>query len=90
MDVFWAKKCGESFFGYINHVKCDSDSEIITGFSVTDASVYDSLEFVGLIDEKDEAVVAVSAYVGDYKDGILRLFPGVRIHICARRTVINR
>ena len=43
VDVRWAKKCGESFFGYKNHVKCDSDSEIITGFSVTDASVHDSV-----------------------------------------------
>jgi hypothetical protein len=47
-------------------------------------SVHDSREFVVLIDEKDEAVKVDSAYVGDYKDEILRLFLGIRVHVCAR------
>jgi len=42
VDARWAKKGEESFFGYKNHVKCDSESKIITAFSVTDASVHDS------------------------------------------------
>jgi IS5 family transposase len=41
------------------------------------------LEFVGLIDEKDEDVKVDCGYVGDYRDEILRLFPGVRVHVCA-------
>ncbi|MDR0373512.1 MAG: transposase [Nitrososphaerota archaeon] len=61
VDARWTKKGDESFFGYKNHVKCDSDSKIITAFSVTDASVHDSQEFVGLIDEKNEDVEADSA-----------------------------
>ena len=67
MDAHWTKKGEESFFGYKNHVKCDSDSKIITGFSVTDASVHDSQEFVGLVDEKDRDVKADSAYIGVYR-----------------------
>jgi hypothetical protein len=42
VDARWAKKGGESFFGYKNHVKCDSDSRIIAAFSVTGVSVHDS------------------------------------------------
>jgi len=61
-DARWTKKNDESFFGYKDHVKCDSDSKIITNFSVTDASVHDSQEFVGLIDEKDNEVKADSGY----------------------------
>ncbi|MDR1993936.1 MAG: hypothetical protein LBQ98_10690 [Nitrososphaerota archaeon] len=38
------KKGDDSFFGYKDHVKCDSDSKIITNFSVVDASVHDNLE----------------------------------------------
>jgi IS5 family transposase len=66
VDARWTKKGNDSFFGYKNHVKCDSESKIITAFSVTDASVHDSGEFVGLIDEKDSDVKADSAYVGEY------------------------
>jgi IS5 family transposase len=39
VDARWTKKGEEFFFGYKNHVKCDSDSKIVTAFSVTDASV---------------------------------------------------
>jgi len=84
VDARWTKKGEESFFGYKNHVKCDSDSKIITAFSVTDASVHDSQEFVGLIDEKDRDVKADSAYIGDYRDELLRLFPDVNVHVCSR------
>jgi IS5 family transposase len=84
VDARWTWKGEESFFGYKNHVKCDSDSKIITAFSVTDASVHDSQEFVGLIDEKDEDVKVDCGYVGDYGDELLRLFLGIRVHVCAR------
>jgi len=83
VDARWTKKGEESFFGYKNHVKCDSESKIIVAFSVADVSVYDSLEFVGLVDEKDCDVKADSAYIGTYRDELLRLFPGVRVHVCS-------
>ena len=85
MDARWAKKGDESFFGYKDHVKCDSDSKIITNFSVTDASVHDSQELVGLVDEKDNDLKLDSGYVGeDLQKEILASFPHIKMHVCAR------
>ena len=64
-DARWAKKGSETHYGYKDHVKVDSDSKIITAFSVTSANVHDSKEIVGLVDEKDEVAFADSAYVGE-------------------------
>jgi IS5 family transposase len=85
MDARWAKKNDESFFGYKDHVKCDSESKIITEFSVTDASVHDSQEFVGLVDEKDEDIKLDSGYVGEtFQEQLKEKFPKLKIHVCAR------
>jgi len=85
MDARWVKKGNESFFGYKDHVKCDSDSKIITEFSVTDASVHDSQEFVDLIDEKDNDVKADSGYVGDdFRRLIQEKYPHITLNICAK------
>jgi len=64
-DARWTKKGNETHFGYKDHVKVDSDSKIITNFSVTGANVHDSKEIVGLVDENDEVAYADSAYVGE-------------------------
>ena len=84
VDARWTKNGDESFFGYKNHVKCDSDIKIIVAFSVTDASVYDSLEFVGLIDGKGEDVWVGCGCVGDYMEEVLWLFFGVWVYVCFR------
>jgi IS5 family transposase len=85
MDARWAKKGEESFFGYKDHVKCDSESKIITDFSVTDASVHDSQEFAGLIDGKDRDVKADSGYAGEkIREEILKKYPYIKLHICAK------
>jgi len=85
MDARWAKKGDESFFGYKDHVKCDSDSKIITDFSVTDASVHDSQELAKLVDEKDNDLKLDSGYVGeDLQKEILASFPHIKINVCAR------
>ena len=42
----------------------DADSKLITDYSVTPANVYDSNEFLELLDESDEVVNADSAYIG--------------------------
>ena len=55
----------ERHYGYKDHVKVDADSKIITGYSVTDASVHDSQALIGLIDEKDKVLYADSAYSGN-------------------------
>ncbi|GHV29848.1 hypothetical protein FACS1894167_09730 [Synergistales bacterium] len=62
-DARWTKKGGDSIFGCKDHVKCDAGSKIITDFSVTDASVHDSQEFVSLVSEKDNNVKADSGYI---------------------------
>lgn len=85
MDARWTKKGEESFFGYKDHVKCDSDSKIITDFSVTDASVHDSQELAQLVDEKDNDLKLDSGYVGeDLQKEILKSFPHIKINVCAR------
>jgi IS5 family transposase len=84
-DARWAKKGNESFFGYKDHVKCDSESKIITDFSVTDASVHDSQEFVDLIDEKDQVVKADSGYVGEkFREEIQIKYPHIELNICTK------
>ena len=65
VDARWTKKNDEKHYGYKNHVKVDRDSKMIVDYSVTDASVHDSKELVGLVDEKDKVLFADSAYVGE-------------------------
>lgn len=66
-DARWTKKNGVSFYGFKNHVKCDEKSKLITGYTVTDASVHDSQETTNLVNKEDEGqpVYADSAYVGE-------------------------
>jgi IS5 family transposase len=85
MDARWTKKGAESFFGYKDHVKCDSDCKIITDFRVTDASVHDSQAFVDMIDEKDKEVKLDSGYAGeDFQKQLSEKFPDLQMHVCAR------
>lgn len=65
-DARWTKKNSINYFGYKNHVKADEKSKLIVSYTVTDASVHDSQEIVGLIDEKDKGqpLYADSAYTG--------------------------
>jgi IS5 family transposase len=65
VDARWTKKNNETHYGYKDHVKADKDSKIIVEYSVTDASVHDSREIVGLTGEKDIEMYADSAYVGE-------------------------
>jgi IS5 family transposase len=66
-DARWTKKNGVSFYGFKNHVKCDEKSKLITGYTVTDASVHDSQEATNLVNKEDEGqpVYADGAYVGE-------------------------
>lgn len=84
LDARWTKKGSDSFFGYKDHVKCDSESKIIIDYCVTDASVHDSQVVVGLIDEKDRDVKLDCGYVGGFRDEILKLFPDARVCVCSR------
>jgi IS5 family transposase len=85
LDARWTKKNNECFFGYKNHVKCDSKSKLITAFTITDASVHDSQVFVDLIDEKDKDIKVDSGYSGEkYEKAILEKFPHIKLHICSK------
>jgi len=66
-DARWTKKNGISYYGYKNHVKCEKKNKFITGYTVTDASVHDSQEIVGLLETEDEGqpVYADSGYTGE-------------------------
>ena len=64
VDARFAIKGGKTFFGYKDHVKVDADSKLIVSASVTPASVHDSQECIGLLDEKDNALYGDSAYSG--------------------------
>lgn len=61
-DARWAKKNNEIHFGYKSHVKCDADSKLITHYAVTNAAVHDSQCSTVLLDDRDEACYADSAY----------------------------
>ena len=65
VDARWTKKNGERHYGYKNHVKVDSRSKLIEGFTVTAASVHDSNALEELIAEGDPATYVDSAYTGE-------------------------
>ena len=63
-DARWAMKGDYARYGYKGHAKVDWESKIITAYSVTSASLCNSIEFVVLVDDKDKAMHADSAYLG--------------------------
>jgi len=64
-DARWAKKNGQRHYGYKNHVKVNAKSKLVMDFETTAANVHDSQMFKELVDEKDEAVLADSAYLSE-------------------------
>ncbi len=64
-DAAWLTKNGEDFFGYKDHVKADTKTKLITEYSVTSASVHDSVELERLLNKKEDQeqpLYADSAY----------------------------
>ncbi len=70
VDARWTGKNGQRHYGYKNHVKVDSKSKLIEGFTVTPASVHDSNALEELIAEGDPTTYVDSAYVGARCDQI--------------------
>jgi IS5 family transposase len=66
VDARWTKKNNQTYYGYKNHTKVDSESKLISNYLVTDASVHDSQALDQLLEEKDkgEQLYADSAYTG--------------------------
>jgi IS5 family transposase len=74
VDARWTKKNDETHYGYKDHIKADSDSKIITDFTVTPANVHDSQELKNLFNTKKDIVLyADSAYAGDEIESCLGL-----------------
>lgn len=63
-DARWVKKRDETHYGYKNHVKADVGSKLIKDYTVTSASVHDSVEFPKLVKSGDRIVYADAGYVG--------------------------
>jgi IS5 family transposase len=61
-EARWTKKHNETHYGWKNHVKADLKTKIILSSTTTPASVHDSQVFEELLDDKDQAVLADSAY----------------------------
>ena len=61
-EARWTKKNNEAHYGWKNHVKADLKTKLILTSSTTPASVHDSQVFEALLDDKDQAVLADSAY----------------------------
>ena len=86
-DARWTKKGGQTHFGYKDHVAVDSDSKIITNFSVTDAAVHDSQQMENLITKEDEVVYGDSAYMGKkIQRAAKKKNPKIKLKIQSRAT----
>jgi IS5 family transposase len=66
-DARWTKKNNVSYYGYKNNVDSDVKYKVVRNYSVTSASVHDSVPFLDLLpseaSEGDDDVWADSAYV---------------------------
>lgn len=73
-DARWAKKNGQSYFGYKNHAKVDRKSKLITNYAVSDASVHDSQVLGDLLDGSDahHELFGDSAYSSEDTDKKLK------------------
>ena len=73
IDARWTKKNDETFYGYKNHAKVDTQSKFIDNYEVTDASVHDSQPLDDLLTEEDEGqdFYADSAYTGEEQEKVI-------------------
>ena len=83
-DARWAKKGGETFFGYKNHAKVCCKTKLITGYDTTAANVHDSQRASELIDGNDvegETFWLDAGYVGTDGDFVSK---GMNPVICEK------
>jgi IS5 family transposase len=75
-DARWTKKNNVSYFGYKDHVLTDTEYKLIQDYTITDASVHDSVPFLDLVPSESSSEGQVlygdSAYVGKETDKELR------------------
>jgi len=81
-DAKFAMKNGKRHFGFKNHIKVDSDSKLITQFSVTPANRHDGKEAPKVLDATDEEVYLDSCYRGEEMEAaIQKAAPNAKIHV---------
>lgn len=70
-EARWTKKNHEVHYGWKNHVKADLKTKLIVNSLTTAAHVHDSQLLKALLDEKDQAVLADSAYHSEEHEAYL-------------------
>ncbi|MEM9486685.1 MAG: IS5 family transposase [Cyanobacteria bacterium P01_F01_bin.116] len=85
VDARWAKKNGQSHYGYKNHVNRDAGHGFIRRYAITDASVHDSKVLGALLDanNSDDEIWADSAYLSAAIVAVLTMM-GFESHINER------
>lgn len=83
----WTRKGTQTYYGYKDHVKVDSDSKLIVKYKVTAANVYDNKEIENLSDEKDNMIYADKGYSGkNIEEQLLKKNPKIKIEILKKGT----
>jgi transposase, IS5 family len=70
-DAKWTKKNNETHYGYKNHTNVDAKNKFVNDYETTSANVHDSQVFKDLVDERDNAVFADSAYLSQENERYL-------------------
>lgn len=70
-EARWTKKNHEVHYGWKNHVKVDLKTKFILKAATTPASVHDSQVFEELLEARDQAVLADSAYYSERHEAYL-------------------
>jgi transposase, IS5 family len=70
-EARWTKKNHEVHYGWKNHLKADLKTKLILHSTTTPACVHDSQVFTELLDERDQAVLADSAYHSEEHEAFL-------------------
>ena len=71
VEARWTMKRGVAYYGYKNHTKIDSETELITACQVTSAEVHDSQVLKYLVDSSDRRLHADCAYKSADTDAFL-------------------
>lgn len=83
IDARWAKKRGETYYGYKNHSKVCAKTKVVLAYETTPASVHDSKEVTALLTEEDKGkpLYLDAGYAG--KDDEIRKY-GMTPVICEK------
>jgi IS5 family transposase len=84
-DARWAKKGGETHFGFKDHVVADAATKLIVAHEVTPANVHDSQKLVDVVPKDTEKAYDDAGYVGEDIDKALKeKCPGIEHFTCAK------